>query len=87
MEYLVKWEGFSKKDCSWEPESNLTNCPRILEAFRNRTRVQPLRGRCAKERDDVMNRVGSKSHDSQDVGNHDSQDVGKVGNLAGSGHI
>jgi hypothetical protein len=58
MEYLVKWEGFSEKDCSWEPESNLTNCPCILEAFRNRTRVQPLRGRRTakrEEEDDVRN--------------------------------
>jgi hypothetical protein len=47
LEYLVKWEGFGEKDCSWEPEGNLTICPRILEAFRRRKRALPLQGRRA----------------------------------------
>ncbi|RZF48229.1 hypothetical protein LSTR_LSTR006196 [Laodelphax striatellus] len=30
--YLIKWKGYSKKECSWEPESHL-NCNRLLKAF------------------------------------------------------
>jgi hypothetical protein len=55
LEYLVKWEGFGEKDCSWEPEGNLTNCPRILEAFCRRKRALPLQRCRTMEGDNVMN--------------------------------
>ena len=55
VEYLVKWEGFGESDCSWEPESNLTNCSQILEAFRHRQGLRSRRGRRAMEGDNVMN--------------------------------
>ena len=39
--YLVKWKGFSDADATWEPLSHLTNCARILRAFRRaRKRAQ-----------------------------------------------
>ena len=25
-EYLVKWKGYSDKECTWEPVENLTAC-------------------------------------------------------------
>eukprot|EP01112_Ceratiomyxa_fruticulosa_P023317 TRINITY_DN8856_c0_g2_i2.p1 TRINITY_DN8856_c0_g2~~TRINITY_DN8856_c0_g2_i2.p1 ORF type:complete len:207 (-),score=45.19 TRINITY_DN8856_c0_g2_i2:60-680(-) len=31
--YLVKWEGYSEKDNSWEPRENLSNCPALLKKF------------------------------------------------------
>jgi len=32
-EYLVKWKGYGYEHCIWEPESQLTNCAEIFQAF------------------------------------------------------
>ena len=32
-EFLVKWLGYGLEHNTWEPESNLTNCPEVLQAF------------------------------------------------------
>ena len=32
-EYLVKWVGYPMSECTWEPESNLTNAPEIVARF------------------------------------------------------
>lgn len=35
-EYLVKWRGYGLAESTWEPVSNLTNCPEVLSAFEER---------------------------------------------------
>lgn len=42
VEYLLKWEGYSPKYNSWEPEENL-KCPALLQAFLARRKVIWLR--------------------------------------------
>jgi hypothetical protein len=34
--YLTQWKGWSAKHNTWEPRENLTNCPLVWEAFRQR---------------------------------------------------
>jgi len=31
--YLIKWQGYSDEYNTWEPASNLTNCPLVLHAY------------------------------------------------------
>jgi Chromo (CHRromatin Organisation MOdifier) domain len=31
--YLVKWEGYSMKDCTWEPRKHFTNSEHVIEEF------------------------------------------------------
>ena len=33
--YLIKWVGYSVKECSWEPVSHLVNVRNMIEAFDN----------------------------------------------------
>ena len=33
--YLIKWVGYSLKECSWEPASNLENISKMVENFDN----------------------------------------------------
>jgi transposase InsO family protein len=33
MEYLVQWAGYPLWECTWEPKSNLTNCPDMIRDF------------------------------------------------------
>lgn len=32
-EYLVRWLGYTPEHDTWEPRSNLKNCPSILDAY------------------------------------------------------
>jgi len=32
-EYLINWVGYGYEHCTWEPESNLTNCQDLFQAF------------------------------------------------------
>jgi hypothetical protein len=34
MEYLVKWQVYAREDSTWEPESNMTNCARLLRQYK-----------------------------------------------------
>lgn len=34
-EYLVKWLGYPDSENTWEPETHLTNCQKLLRQFRN----------------------------------------------------
>ena len=36
VEYLVKWRGYDVFEATWEPESNLANCSRMLNAYLQR---------------------------------------------------
>ena len=38
-EFLVKWLGYGLFDATWEPESSLSHCPRILQGFLSRRGV------------------------------------------------
>ncbi|UJR37989.1 hypothetical protein I4U23_030671 [Adineta vaga] len=31
--YLIKWKGYSSADNTWEPESNVNNCPDLVKEF------------------------------------------------------
>jgi len=35
-QFLVRWEGFTPADDSWEPEENLENISHMIEEFRHR---------------------------------------------------
>ena len=37
LEYLVKWKGYSVFEAVCKPVSNLTNCPEVLSAYRQRS--------------------------------------------------
>jgi hypothetical protein len=46
-EYLVKWQGYSHEHNTWEPVSNLTNSPELLQAYKDahpQDRVQVVPG-------------------------------------------
>jgi hypothetical protein len=32
--YYIKWKGYSDAENTWEPESNLVNCPELLQDFK-----------------------------------------------------
>lgn len=32
-EYYVKWTGYGPEHCTWEPESNLTNCQDAVQEY------------------------------------------------------
>jgi hypothetical protein len=34
QEFLVKWKGYPREDSTWEAESSLTHCPRILRVYK-----------------------------------------------------
>lgn len=33
QEYLIKWENFVHEENTWEPQTNLVNCPQLLDTF------------------------------------------------------
>ena len=34
-EYLVKWEGYGREEATWQTKEDLTNAPKVLEAWEN----------------------------------------------------
>jgi hypothetical protein len=39
--YLIKWKGFPASETSWEPASNVTNCPDLVQRFHSRYPDKP----------------------------------------------
>jgi hypothetical protein len=35
LEFLVRWKGYKPCDDTWEPESNLKHCPKILKEYKS----------------------------------------------------
>ena len=35
IEFLIRWKGFDISDDTWEPESNLENCPLLLAEYKS----------------------------------------------------
>jgi chromobox protein 5 len=33
INYLVKWESYPEEDNTWEPATNLSGCPFVIEEF------------------------------------------------------
>jgi hypothetical protein len=36
LEFLVRWKGYNPSDDTWEPESHLKNCPKILKEYKSK---------------------------------------------------
>lgn len=34
LEFFIKWKGYKSSENTWEPESNVTNCDKIVEKFK-----------------------------------------------------
>lgn len=45
LEYLIKWEGYSKEESTWEPEDNLVNCDQVLSEYRRKTGLSSMANR------------------------------------------
>lgn len=73
--YLVKWEGYSMKDCTWEPRKHFKNSEFMIEEFEKKQQEnhssisQPtttsLSARTTNERSDPTNDIIGKKRQAQ----------------------
>jgi len=42
IKYLVKWQGWSVKDCTWEPPQNLTNVQYMVDEFEDKLKKSQI---------------------------------------------
>ncbi len=36
IKYLIKWDGYDSEMNTWEPEENLSNCPKLLQTYKEK---------------------------------------------------
>lgn len=41
LRYLIKWKGYDDSENSWEPESNLANCQKLIKEYGKKKRQEP----------------------------------------------
>ena len=43
LQYLVKWDGYSEEQSTWEPKENL-DCPDLIKAFEDKLKQKKIEG-------------------------------------------
>jgi len=80
-EYLIKWEGYSDADNTWEPQENCI-CPELMDAFEETWAEKKRAERAAK----VKARAERKKNNQENgVDEDDSDDEEKKGQEEGQG--
>lgn len=70
--YFIKWKGYPDEDNSWEPATNLSNCPKLLKEFQARLNKRQSEG---KEIDDVELTDEEDEDDMAGAGSADEVDT------------
>lgn len=61
--YRVKWKGYDMRYCTWEPEENLSNCPKKIEAFEK-----------SLEDESESEQAGSESEENEEEGESEEEE-------------
>lgn len=64
-QYLIKWVGY--EETTWEPESNLEHCPKILKAFKKRIEKKNKKKNKKSSKNSSLNRSISSVSQIQDL--------------------